>query len=282
MGGVAPENSALVAAALRWIQRGAAPIPVNFRSKQPVGSEWQKQRHTADTITEAFNGSPLNLGILWGAPSKDLIDVDLDWPEAAAVAPALLPRTAVYGRAGNPGSHFLYRAAGAETKKWISPAALVPAGHKDVVVELRAEGTQSVVPPSTHPSGELYAWEQERKPAAIAHADLLRRLNLVAAGGLLVPLWRQGIRHPLALALSGAMLSAGYTPDETRDFIVAVASAAGDDEIHDRRLAVKSSAEAQAAGKPATGIPKIAELVGEAALDVLKRWLGLGSAIPVA
>jgi len=121
--------------------------------------------------------------------------------------------------------------------------------------------------------------EQERKPSAIAHADLLRRLNLVAAGGLLVPLWRQGIRHPLALRAVRRHAVGGYTPDETRDFIVAVASAAGDDEIHDRRLAVKSSAEAQAAGKPAK-VFEARRADRRAAIDVLKRWLGLGSAVP--
>jgi len=280
MVGAAAAVNPTLEAALTWKKRGAAPIAVGYRSKQPVGAQWTKQRHTAEAVAEIFNGTPLNIGVLWGTPSGGLVDVDLDWPEACQIAAALLPRTAVYGRAGNRGSHHLLRVSGAVTRKWTVPAALVPDGHKDVVLELRADGTQSVVPPSTHPSGEQYEWDLERKPAALDHAALLRRLNLVASGAVLVSRWRHGIRHPLALALSGAMLSSGYSVDEARDFIVAVATAAGDDEIHDRKLAVKSSQKALEAGTPATGIPKLAELIGEDAVAVLKRWLGLGSALP--
>jgi hypothetical protein len=280
MGELTPGSNPTLDAALSWIKRGAAPISVGYKSKQPIGSAWQMQRHTAESVVEAFNGTPVNIGILWGAPSADLVDVDLDWPEAAKLAALLLPHTAIYGRAGNPGSHHLFRVPDAVTKRWNVPAALVPAGHKDVVLELRAEGTQSVVPPSIHRSGESYAWERECKPAVIAPADLLRRLNLVASGAVLVPLWRNGIRHPLTLALAGTLLTSGYDVDEVRDFIVSVATVAADNELHDRKLAIKSTRAAIEAGTPHTGLPKLAELIGEPAVALLKRWLGLGSALP--
>ena len=167
------------------------------------------------------------------------------------------------------------------TGKWSVPAALVPDGHKAVVLELRADGTQSVVPPSTHPSGEFYAWVRERRPHTLEYQALLRMLNLVAAGAVLVPYWREGARHHIALALAGAALSSGYTVEEVAGLIIAIAEAAGDPEARDRALAVRSSASALAVGKPATGVPKLAELIGEPAVAVLKRWLGLGSAVPL-
>jgi len=101
--------SSVLAAALRWCQRGAVPIPVRFREKVPVGEAWQKQRFTAADVPAVFNSTPLNIGILWGEPSGNLIDVDLDWPEACDVASSLLPATATYGRASSRRSHWLYR-----------------------------------------------------------------------------------------------------------------------------------------------------------------------------
>lgn len=272
--------SPVLEAALRWIERGAAPIPVKYREKVPVGVDWQKQRLNDADARAAFNGTPLNLGILWGEPSGHIVDIDLDWPEACGIAAAILPPTAVYGRESSRSSHRLYRVQGAVTSKWSVQPELVPAGHKSMVLELRADGTQSVVPPSTHPSGEQYLWARERRPQEIDYQTLLRKLNLVAAGSLLVGHWRDGVRHDLALALSGAALSSGYTVDEVSTLVTAIAEAAGDPEVRDRGLAARSSADALAAGKPATGLPKLAALVGESTVAALKRWLGLGSFVP--
>jgi hypothetical protein len=44
---------------------------------------------------------------------------------------------------------------------------------------------------------------------------------------------------------------------------------------------VRSTAAALAAGKPASGVPKLAEIVGEPAVAVLKKWLGLANAVPL-
>ena len=145
-------------------------------------------------------------------------------------------------------------------------------------MELRGEGSQSVVPPSLHPSGELYTWDDERKPVTLEVAALVRRLNLVAAGAVLVQFWRDGARHELALALSGALLGSGYAADDVALLIEAVATTAGDAETRDRIKAVQSSAAAIAAGRPATGIPKLAELTSEPCVVVLKH--GSASAPP--
>jgi hypothetical protein len=272
--------SPVLAAALRWCRRGAVPIPVRFRDKAPVGEEWQKQRFTVADVSSAFKGMPLNIGVLWGAPSGNVIDVDLDWPEACAVAGSMLPATAIYGRASSQRSHWLYRVPDAITAQWLVPKELVPDGRKAVVLELRAGGTQSVVPPSTHPSGELYAWVRECKPRTLDYAVLVRRLNLVAAGAVLVRHWCEGVRHHIALALAGAALSSGYAANEVEALIIAIAEAAGDPEARDRARAVPSSAAALATGRPATGVPKLAELLGEPVVAVLKRWLGLANAVP--
>jgi hypothetical protein len=266
-------------AALRWIRRRAFPIPVEFRGKRPIGESWQLQRITAADVPEKFAGE-LNVGVLWGECSGGLVDVDCDWPEAADLATRLLPPTAVYDRTGARNSHRIYRVPGAKTRRWELPPALVPENRRAAVLELRADGCQSVVPPSTHPSGEVYCWRSQQKPRELEHQTLLKRLNLVAAGALFCRYWKQGTRHQLSLALSGAMLTSGYSVEEVAALIVAVAEVAGDEDAKDRARAVQSSSEAIAVRRPATGLPKLAELVGDLAVVALKRWLNLGTAIP--
>jgi hypothetical protein len=57
--------------------------------------------------------------------------------------------------------------------------------EKTTVVELRATGGQTVVPPSQHPDGDAYVWHDDGDPTAIAASDLLRRVATIAVGALL-------------------------------------------------------------------------------------------------
>src|SRR4026208_1058168 len=95
--------------ALGYIGRDWAPTPVSFRTKVPVLPGWPTLRITQDDAPRFFNGAPQNIGILMGEASNGLSDVDLDCAEAVAVAPYSLPKSdAIFGRAGNPSSHWLF------------------------------------------------------------------------------------------------------------------------------------------------------------------------------
>src|SRR5919201_1948680 len=98
------------AAALAYLARGFAPVPLPHRMKRPVLPGWEQLRLTAQTLGGYFDpGRPTNVGLLLGEPSGGLVDVDLDCPEAVALAPHLLPQTGLtHGRPGNPGSHWWY------------------------------------------------------------------------------------------------------------------------------------------------------------------------------
>ena len=61
-----------------YITAGFSPIPVPFKSKQPTIKGWPDLKITADNVTQYFNGQPTNVGILTGAPSGGLVDVDID------------------------------------------------------------------------------------------------------------------------------------------------------------------------------------------------------------
>jgi len=101
-----PEPSMHAAAYLR---AGLAVIPVPAGKKKLDRKGWQNERTTIEDVPRLWRNGE-NIGVLLGEPSRGVVDVDLDWAEARAVAPYLLPPTRMSGRAGSPGSHRWYRA----------------------------------------------------------------------------------------------------------------------------------------------------------------------------
>src|SRR6516165_4350862 len=99
------------AAAAMWIKRGYYPVPIPYREKRPIGNEWQNLRITHAEIPQYFNGHKQNIGVLLG-DDHNHIDIDLDCPEALALAHRFLPDTGlIFGRKSNPASHWFYRAS---------------------------------------------------------------------------------------------------------------------------------------------------------------------------
>src|SRR5262245_2608629 len=217
-------TSRTLAAARRMVERGWSPVPVPARSKVPILSGWQNLRLTRDDLPAHFREGD-NLGVHFGEPSGWVVDVDCDIPEALAAADALLPSTAaVYGRPGNPRSHRLYLVdSPVETTKWTDPTRKDGEG---MVLELRATGAQSLVPPSVHPSGETYRWDADGEPFVTDGGTLKSLLAKAAAAALLARHWPAGARHEAALALAGALLRHAWDPDDAREFIAAVVHAA--------------------------------------------------------
>jgi len=133
-----------------------------------------------------------------------------------------------------------------------------------------------VVPPSVHPSGEAIAWETNGEPAHVGGPELTWRIAHVAAAALLARRWPgQGRRHESALALAGMLLGAGWSANQARDFVFAVALAAGDEEAQSRVRDVDTTAERLASGSTATGGPTLAEIIGNDAVRVAREWLKL-------
>ena len=72
-----------VEVARRYVARGWSPIPIPFREKGPGPKGWQHLRLGDErALTAYFNGGPQNIGVVLGAPSGGLVDVDLDSAEA--------------------------------------------------------------------------------------------------------------------------------------------------------------------------------------------------------
>jgi hypothetical protein len=269
-------------AALDYHRRGLKVV--RTRGKRPVDDAWQ-QRPTAevDLATWYRNGQEFNVGVQWGACSRNYVDVDLDCLAATAVADHLLPVTGwVFGRPAHPRSHRIYRVPViGESIKLKDPVT------EKTQIELRGENLQTVVPPSKHETtGEAISWETFGEPAAAAYDDLARAVHRVGAACLVARyLWphEEGGRHDVALALGGALAHTGYPLEDAQRLVEAVAHAVKDEEAADRRKAVETSYECVAAGETCTGWPTLRRRFPDkgAVLDKVAEWLGLDAASAV-
>src|SRR5262245_41546145 len=268
------DTSSPLAAARSYTLAGCVVVPVPHRSKRPRLPEWQRLRLGLDDLRSHFNGAPMNIGVLLGASSGGLVDVDLDCPQARQVAALLLPPTSTFGRASAPASHWLYYTSSSipRIQTW-----------KDVtggmIIEIRGTGHQTVFPGSTHESGEAIAFCGSGAPMQIDAAGLKTAAARVAAASLLARHWPgEGGRHEAALELAGALLRSGWPDDDARTFIEAVARAAGDPEIADRVRTVESTRGRLESGQTVRGVPALAHLVGEDVCGLMAKWLELRAA----
>ncbi len=266
------------AAALAYLDLGIYPVPVPRGEKGPRLSGWQDLRVSPERVDSIFDPAA-NIGILTGAASNGLIDVDLDAPEAVVAARRWLPRTGWrHGRKGKRSSHHYYRAIGDEIRR---ETFEVPAGlgsKKVMLLELRGSGCQTLAEPSTHPSGETVEWEELGDLADIAVADLRNVASQIAACALLARFWQDGQRHDATLALAGFLLRHGWSEVRTTEFLDVMAEAVGADR---RKVAsdVRDTAQQLAAGNPTTGGSRLRDYFPEVVLDTAFRWLGVSTAI---
>jgi len=263
-------------AALDYRQRGWAVIDLDVGSKSPGRPGWQHERFDEGALRERLSGGPRNVSILFGEPSGGLVDVDLDSAEARSLADEFLPPTAsVFGRPGSPGSHRLYVVEPAPDYEMFSD----PEGDdKDraTLVEIRSGGQHTIVPPSTHPSGEIIAWEQDGQPAHLDTDELRVAVRNLAAAALLARHWNHpGQRNDQTLALLGGLISGGWDEGKAAGFVEIVARAAGDEEWSDRGKGADTTAGKQADEEPTTGWPTLAELMGEKVVERVRKWLGM-------
>lgn len=147
---LAHQRTKIRQAADTYLKRGYALVPVPAGQKGPILRGWQKLRLTQKQVPEAFRDAG-NIGILLGIASGDLVDVDLDCPEARDLADRFLPPTeAITGRLRSPRSHRWYICPDVGTVRHRDPVT------RESIVELRGIGSQTLVGPSIHPSGDPY------------------------------------------------------------------------------------------------------------------------------
>ncbi len=267
---VSPGATSLSAARV-YLDRGWAPIPIPHGAKAPCLREWTSLRVSADDLPHFF-ANDCNVGLLLGAASGGLVDVDLDVPEAVAAAELLLPKTGmVHGRADKPRSHHWYiTASPPETARWQDM-------NGDVLCELRSTGSQTLVPPSRHPGGQDYKWHAFDEPARVDGPTLRLHCALIASCAFLARRWpaQPSNRHQLALPLAGFLLQGGLDEQRASLIVQTVARIARDEEVKDRVGAVRDTARRLARGEHVTGELALAGLLGQPAVQRPREMLQL-------
>ena len=263
-------------AALAYIARGWSPIPIPHRQKGPLIDSWQNIRITTETAPQYFNGEPQNVGVILGKASGGLTDIDLDCPEAVAAAGYILPRTAVFGRASKPASHWVYRTNLCETKD--RAAIKFMGSDKSGLLEVRmgAGGlaAQTVFPPSTHVSGEPIEWTGRgaSEIADIGDDDLVQRANRLAAVSELARNYpKVGLRHDAALVLGGFLARCGFSESGAALFVEAVGAASM--QPSDKRADMKRTARDGANAENRAGFLLLAETFGDPTAKKVADWL---------
>lgn len=290
------ENStSTVEQALEAYRRGYQPVAVINRNKSPYGSGWTQLRFTTeDQLRASFERYAQQgaggLGLILGEPSRGLIDVDLDHPKALRLRDYFLPPTPMMtGRPGRPRSHLWYRV------EW-DPEPLDPVMNPStrrytmpdgaVSVELRSTGSQTVIPPSVHPSGERYRWEGEPwggvdGPTIVNGQKLAVQVASLGMASVLLDGWpKRGSRHEAYLALAGALLRYGdglhpywSRPGNIPVLITALAEATHDEDGAETRVkeVMDTTIKRLRAGDRATGWPRLAEFIGTDHAEKVRR-----------
>jgi hypothetical protein len=157
--------------------RGWRVLPIPPGSKGPVMRDWQHFEATGDDLPALFNGGE-NVGVILDG---DLADVDIDCPEALALAAEYLPATrAIFGRLSKPKSHRIYTAPNAVYESFVDPLA------GDTLLELRAGGGHQTLFPPSITNSERREWCDGVIAPRLIHAERLRLAVAWLAVGCLV------------------------------------------------------------------------------------------------
>lgn len=167
-----PERLGDIAA--EYIRRyGFAIVPLKARSKLPSTphgvNDWSDD---PDNVRKWLNDRPdHNIAIATGQPSGGVIIIDidrddtagydgyetlLDWEEEHGELPETV--TAITGRGG---VHYYYRV----------DRPIKPSVNDDLHIDIRADGSYAMLPPSVHPNGRAVEWDNDPSEHPIAEAD---------------------------------------------------------------------------------------------------------------
>jgi hypothetical protein len=149
------------------LEHGASVVKVAACDKLPIGKAWNTLATSIADVIAGWLDQGYNLGLLCG--SGNLIDVeydDADGREHLRRLGLLDIETPTW--ASGRGEHRLFRLDG----------TLPPWGWRKfggAEIRLGGKPAQSVLPPSTHPSGRPYVWlvsPQQCGPAVVTLRDL--------------------------------------------------------------------------------------------------------------
>jgi DNA-binding HxlR family transcriptional regulator len=152
-----------------WSVTAADPI-----TKAPIPAEWKEfqSRHMTETEIAVYFREGINVGVICGHISNDLIMMDFDDMRLSDLWKAAHPPTLMF--ATGKGTRFLYHKTGSYPTHHLKP--------KGIEVDILGEGGFSVMPPSYHVQKKKnYRWLNEGTPIMDYEGDFLEDLYAICS-----------------------------------------------------------------------------------------------------
>jgi predicted P-loop ATPase len=203
--------------------------------------------------------------------------VDIDCAEALAVAPLIHgPGTSqISERASNPLSHYFFELPEEFDSVPFKDPLWKGKDAKPSIIELRGKGSQTVVPPTLHETGEQIRWEHEDEFGKTTLSELSTWVAKIAAAAFLIRYWPRG--HETRHALAGMLARAEWTEEATTEFVCAVMHVAQPDN-HEGRADVRNCFTRLERDQELAGRTKLQEQFGENGNVIVRTvsdWLKL-------
>lgn len=275
-------------------------VVVNPGSKQPAAGfnspALLDRMRNQPTIDEVF-ASPSNVGVML---YNGVFDIDIDVKDGRLPFVVALARrffndcNHVAGRTSRPATHWFYTTASPHSTSVMEVAqhpqskAVRNGALRRPSFELRGDhasaAVYTVLPGSTHPSGEEYIWEDPTKAESspltfITPDDLIARCVDFAICCRVVEFWQEGTRHELCKALSGGLARASIATmtsgGQTRSFMTqeratfildSIMVVTDDKDTTERRATLRSTFAKVEKNVPVTGLPTLNKLTGDPAI----------------
>ena len=202
------------------------------KSKIPAHNDWLNEDLTFQQANLLHTQNRSNIGLLLGCKSN-IIDIDCDSQEAVLISRHLIKgHLTSFFRSGNSG-HYLIRCEGGKTIQ-------LRDNEGDVIIELRADGAQTMVPPSIHPDGQILTFSEWNKDASTYEYDDIHRLvHRIGAMSLLLRHWQHGSRHYMSQYFAGLCQSLGLSYGNAYDIVELLCGVSHDEEKQSRLNNVK-------------------------------------------
>lgn len=238
-------------------------LPLKERSKEPRDKGFADRDYSLDELDGCNKGLMI---------STDLVDVDLDWPEAQHIAKHWIePDTMVWGRKGE-WTHLVYRCDLEKSINFELPnvagAPQMLGAHGRMVLQLRTsaegEACYAMIPPSVHPDGDELEWVNKIKPTDTTSDDLKTVFGRIAGLSVLARFYPdEGGRDEALMSIAGCAARAGWDQNQIEWLIKQVCNLAGDTSEIDMRLnKAKAALKRLGSGRKVRGIPMTARKLG--------------------
>jgi len=228
-----------------------------------------------NAIDEEFPpGKDLNIVRVNGTNSGGRGDIDLDRPESLRVANYIIPEEVRrFGRQGQIPGHIEVKFA--DTVPRTTRYELPGEGDDRCVVELRADGSQTLLPPSVYPDGDRCVWTDG--DVLEAHTVTIRGYveDIAVATLLLMNYPGEGARHQFWLGAIGMLIKARHPVERIRRIVEATVRCANDPELRTRFRIIDTTMTKFMVGDSVAGKGKL-EKAAPGVPQILKEWLGIG------